>query len=30
MIRSGQREMTAVAADFATMIDEMFGPEPAP
>jgi DNA-binding transcriptional LysR family regulator len=29
MIRSGQREMTSVAADFAAMIDEMFGPEPA-
>lgn len=30
MIRSTQREMTAVAADFALMIDEMFGPEPPP
>ena len=27
MIRSGQREMTAVAADFAAMIDELYGPE---
>lgn len=30
MIRSGQREMTAIAADFAAMIDEMFGPEAPP
>lgn len=27
MIRSSQREMSTVAADFAAMIDEMFGPE---
>lgn len=27
MLRSAQREMSAVAADFAAMIDEMFGPE---
>jgi DNA-binding transcriptional LysR family regulator len=30
MIRSGQREMTAIAADFAMMIDEMYGPEAPP
>lgn len=28
MLRSARREMTAVAADFAAMIDQMFGPEP--
>ena len=30
MIWSAQREMTAVAADFAAMIDEMYGPEAPP
>jgi DNA-binding transcriptional LysR family regulator len=30
MIRSGQREMTAIAADFAAMVDEMYPEGPLP